>query len=704
MQAARQVIKAAIEKKKTALTEYESKKILATYGIPVTREELVSDPGQAVAAARGIGFPVALKVCSDEVAHKTELGLIELGVADEAGVEEACARLLEKAPAGAGILVQEMVPGRRELVAGLVRDPGMGPVVMLGLGGIFAEALADVSFRVAPLRDGDVREMAGELMGKEILGAFRGMPAVDMQALTDCLTALGSIGLDHPEVMEIDINPLILSGDWPVAVDALVVLGEPRTVEVRSSEPRGSLKPFFEPESVAVIGASATRGKPGNDVVRNILANGFEGPLYPVNPKGGEIEGQMVYTSISALPEEIDLGIVVLPAKANPQTIRDLAARGVKAVVLAAGGFAEVDDAGKALQDQTLAAIQESGIRALGPNTSGHISTPAHFTSSFFPLGRVPRGNISYIAQTGNFATHTMRYIMSNEHYGVARVVGVGNKLDIEESEVLAYLAEDRETKGIFMYLESLKEPRRFLEVARDVTSEKPVVMLKGGASREGAQAAVAHTAALAADDRIVDGALRQAGVVRVYKYSHLFMAAKAFAAMPLPLGNRIGFSAPSGAMLVCMTDVCRRLGLEISVLQERTRQRLQDISPPYVRMRNPVDIWPAAAVHGVEFAYRESTDAIMADEGVDAAVVILMLTDETGMPPLDFLVDLAETYPQKPLYVTFTGQKERMTEVKEYLEPRGVPTFPLIEDPFEVLDILCRCGRALERRVDRRD
>jgi len=462
----------------------------------------------------------------------------------------------------------------------------------------------------------------------------------------------------------------------------------------------GHLEKFFEPQSIVVIGASATPHKPGNDVLRNILANEYEGELYLVNPKGGEIFGMKVHRSIQELPDGIDLAIIILPAKVNPQTIKECADKGIRAAVLAAGGFSEVDEMGVALQEDLIKVIAETGVRVIGPNTSGHTSTPHHFTSSFFPLGKIPRGNISYIAQTGNFATHTMRYITTEQNFGVARVVGLGNKVDLDEVDVLEYLAEDPETKAIFTYLESFKRPKRFMEIAHEVTRNKPIILLKGGQTEEGAQAAVAHTAALASDDRIIDGALRQAGIARVYKYSHLFLAAKAIATMPLPKGNRVSFLGPSGAMLVVLTDLCRnRLGLEVPDLEGKTRQRLQEISPPFIRMRNPVDIWASATVHGVEFGYREGMEAVLKDSNIDVVVPILMLTDDTGVPSLDFIVDMAERYPDKPIYVTFSGEKKHMEASKAFLEPRGVPTFPLIEEPFEVLSILARCRKAMERQ-----
>ena len=459
-----------------------------------------------------------------------------------------------------------------------------------------------------------------------------------------------------------------------------------------------TLIPFFEPRSVAIIGASATPGKAGYEAVRNVLANGYPGKIHLVNPKGGEILGLPVTSAISALPEGVDLAVVILPAEGTPNALRECAAKGIRHVALMAGGFAEVDETGAQIQEELLEIIRETGIRVLGPNISGHTSTPHSYTSAFFPLGKIRRGRVSVIAQTGNFATHTMKYILSGEHFGVCRVIGLGNKVDIDETEALEYLADDPETSAIVIYLESFKRARRFLEVAREVTRQKPVVMLKSGTTEAGKQAAVAHTAAMATEDRLVDGMLRQAGIVRVWEYTHLILAAKALSMLPLPRGNRVSFLAPSGAMLVAYTDLCVRLGLEVPSVSPETLQRLQEISPPYIRMRNPVDIWASATVRGVEFAYREGMEAVLKDPNVDAVVPVLMLTREIGVPPFDFILELVKKYPEKPVLVSFSGDKDCIQECKAFLEPRGVPTFPEIEQPFEVLSILVRCHRALRR------
>lgn len=461
---------------------------------------------------------------------------------------------------------------------------------------------------------------------------------------------------------------------------------------------KGKFSAFFEPDSVVVIGASATPNKSGNVVIRNILANGYKGKLFLVNPKAGEILGIPVHTSIASLPEGIDLAIIVLPAKETPQALRECAEKGIRHAVLQAGGFAEVDEYGMEIQQELTAIIREKGIRVLGPNTSGHTSTPHQFTSSLFPQGKIRRGKVSYLAQTGNFATHTMRYILTGEHFGVSRVIGLGNKIDIEESEALEYLGDDPETSAIIMYLESLKRPRRFLEIAQKVTRIKPIVLLKGGVTEAGKHAAIAHTAAMAAEDRLIDGLLRQAGIVRVRDYTHLILAGKALSMVPLPKGNRISFLTPSGAMLVALSDLCISLGLEVPELEAETVQRLQEISPPYIRMRNPVDIWAAASVKGVEFGYGEGMEAVLKDPNIDAVVPVLMLTKDIGAPPFDFIIKLAKKFPEKPILVTFSADKQYMEECKEFLEPLGVPTFPEIEEPFEVLSILYRCKRAMNR------
>ena len=235
--------------------------------------------------------------------------------------------------------------------------------------------------------------------------------------------------------------------------------------------------------------------------------------------------------------------------------------------------------------------------------------------------------------------------------------------------------------------------------MAARLTRKKPVVMLKAGATAAGARAALSHTASMGSDDRILDGALRQAGVVRISEFSHLILGAKAIAASGLPAGNRVGFVSPSGAFIVHISDLCRTgLDIEFPPLARGTMARLEEISPAFISLANPVDVFPSATVHGMEFAYREAIEAVIADRNVDAVVTILILAEELGIPNLDFLVEIAGRYPEKPVYVSFSGDHGANVAAKAYLEPRGIATFPLIEDPFKALDIVVRCRWAMTR------
>lgn len=699
------MIKEALKKGRTALNEYQSKQFCAGFGIPVCREVMVGNADLAVAEANKLGFPVVLKASGEKLLHKTEVGGIALDLKSEVEVRKESERILS-IPGCEALLVQEMIVGHRELACGLVRDTEFGPCVMFGMGGILTEVFQDATFRVAPLTAWDSHQMVRIIKNARILESSRGQPACDIDSLIQILLALSRIGLQYRSISSIDINPLVVrvKDGKPVAVDALVCLGRVKE-QVSEKQTEGlsktnKLTQFFEPSSAAIIGASSNPGSPGHGVIRNILANDYAGKVYLVNPKGGKILGLPVYPSIYSLPDGVDLAVIIIPANSTAVAVRECVAKGIKSIVLSAGGFSEVDTEGDQRQQELIDIIKETGISVMGPNTSGHISTPHNFTSTFFPLGgKVPRGNISYIAQTGNFATLTMRYIMSGENFGVARVVGLGNKIDIDESDILEYYAGDAETKAIFMYLESIKRPRRFLEVASEVTKVKPVFLLKGGSTREGALAAVTHTAALASDERIIEGAIQQAGITRLNKYSYLLLVAKALDSMPLPRGNRISFLSPSGGLLVAISDLCyQHLGLMIPDLEEPTKQRLREISPTWIRVRNPVDIWPAVSLHGIEYAYGEAIKVLMRDPNIDAIVAIIMLAEEFKFPNLDFIVDLSRKYPQKPLYMNFSGSKKLMDEAKALLEPQGVPTFLLVEEPFEVLSILNRCREAMQR------
>jgi acyl-CoA synthetase (NDP forming) len=460
----------------------------------------------------------------------------------------------------------------------------------------------------------------------------------------------------------------------------------------------GDLKSFFEPESVVVIGASRTPGKAGYEIMSNLRANGYVGRIYPVNPNADGIMGYKVYASVRDLPEIPDVAIILVPALATVEALEGCAEKGIKAVVVESGGFAEVDEHGAALQDRITEIARNNHMRIIGPNTSGVISTPANFITTFFPLGKIRRGSIAYLAQTGNFATHTMRWILSSENFGVSRVIGLGNKCDVDDSEALQFLGDDPETKVICMYLEDFKNGRRFIEVARGVSKKKPIIALKGGATTGGATAAVSHTASMTANDSMIDGIFKQAGVVRIHKYSELIDTAKALAFQPLPRGRRVAILAPSGAMGVLAADACEERGLKVASFSESTLLKLREISPTWIRVGNPIDIWAAVQTQGMERGYRLGMEAALNDDNVDAVISIMLLIRESAPPSLDFVLETHRQNPGKPILISVTGDRELFDRAKTFLENNSIPVYRPVDEACEALATMHECARFASR------
>ncbi len=581
----------------TTLSEHAAKQLLAAYGVPVTREALADDPQAAARAAAALGFPVAVKLCGEAIAHKTERGLVRLGLADAAAVQAAAAELLARRRPEDGavrLLVAEMVPGRRELLAGVVRDAQFGPCVVLGLGGIFTEALGDVVFAGAPLTTAEARRMIDGLRTRRLLGAFRGEPAVDLDALAAVLVGLGRLAGERPDVASVDVNPLIVRDGRPVAVDALVVLGEPPAARARPL-PDGAvlldrLRPLFHPRGVIVAGASSHPGKFGFVALHNLLRFGYRGEVFAVNRDGGEILGQPVYRDVGDVPAgRADLAFVCTPAPGNAALLRTCAARGVRAAFVASAGYGEAGAEGQRLERELVAAAEEVGIALAGPNGQGLISTDdalcAQIVAPYPPPGR-----IAIASQSGNLASVFLNYAVLTG-IGVTKAISCGNSAALTLADYLAYFAADPETAVALAYVEGVADGPRFFEAVRRLTASKPLVVLKGGVAAEGQRAAASHTGALATDDRIFDGLCRQLGALRAPTAEHAFEWAATFATQPLPRGRRTVVLTAAGGWGVLAADACAAAGLELIALPDDLRRALDALLPPRWSRGNPVDL-----------------------------------------------------------------------------------------------------------------
>ncbi|MEK7244350.1 MAG: acetate--CoA ligase family protein, partial [Thermodesulfobacteriota bacterium] len=349
------LIRKAKAEGRTALTEAESKELLRQFGVPVVGESIAATPEEAVAKAEEIGFPVVLKGLGTKLTHKTERGLVRLNLKDAGEVRQAAAAVAGSAGADLeGYLIQPMLSGRREFVAGLFLDAQFGPVVMFGLGGIFTEALNDVAFRIAPVDEKDAGGMIDELRSRKLLGPFRGEPAAVRERLVRTLTGLSRLGLEFPDVTEVDINPLLVGPDGQAtAVDALVILGDRPAAKTPNPpvDPVAIAKLFY-PRSIAFVGASGTFAKWGYMLFCNVAAGGFKGPIYLVNAKGGEIAGRPAFKSVGEIPGPVDLAVVTIPAEKVFDLIPQFKEKCVRNMLLITSGFAETGAEGRRLEEE----------------------------------------------------------------------------------------------------------------------------------------------------------------------------------------------------------------------------------------------------------------------------------------------------------------------------------------------------------------
>jgi acetyltransferase len=584
----------------TTLSEAASKRLLAGYGVPVLDERDATDAAGAAAAADAIGYPVVVKLCGDAIAHKTERGLVRLGLRDAGAVRDAAGELLAAATPDDGdvsVLVAPMVRGARELIAGLVRDPQFGPCVMLGVGGVLAEAVGDVAFRVVPVTDQDADELIDDLAAQKLLGPFRGEPAVDRAALRATLTGLSRLAEERADVTSVDVNPLIVVDGRPVAVDALVEVGErasdgsPTGRAVTQAREEKDLAPLFEPRGVIVAGASSHPGKFGFVALHNILAGGFSGSVGATNLEGTPVLGVDTVANIDDLPDAPwDLVFVCTPAGANPDLLRACARRGVRAAFLTSAGYGEAGEEGRRAEHDLVALADELAILVAGPNGQGVVSTPAKLCAQIV-APNPPPGRIAIASQSGNFVSSFENWA-TQTGVGVSRAVSAGNAAAVGIADYLDWYAQDDATAVSLAYLEGVTDGRTLAACLARATREKPVVIVKGGATAGGQRAAASHTGSLASDERVFAGVARQHGVTLATTIEEAFEAAATFATQPLPAGPRTAVVTTAGGWGVVTADaISRDDALELAPLPDDLRAAIDEHLPPRWSRNNPIDL-----------------------------------------------------------------------------------------------------------------
>lgn len=680
---------------RSALTEAESKILLSCYGIPVVPELIAATEDDAAVKAVETGFPIVLKGLGSRLTHKTERGLVRLDIRSEEEVRGAFRHMA--AVAGVeleGCLVQPLIKGKREFAAGLFQDPQFGPVVMFGLGGILTEAIRDVVFRIAPINRDEAADMIDSLSSRKLLSGFRGDSPADRELLIDTLTGLSELGMAHPEIAEVDINPLIIQGDGRVvAVDALVILKTEKDLNTgglhrsRFSEDHQSsgdknsitdeLHRLFNPGSLAIVGASADRNKLGNRLVMGFLEMGYAGKLYCINPSGeGTIFNWPVYKNIEDIPDEILLVVICTPPSTLPEILEQCARKAVKGIVL----FVTPSDADSALKN-AVDRVKSLGIRISGPNSMG-FHHPAG-GMSIWPGLPTRSGPIGCIGHSGG-VTFALLTAIEARGIGCSKAVSVGNEWDLDWTDFLEYFGEDDQTEIITGYLEGMADGRRFLEVATAIGRKKPIICIKGGDSSTGNTFAGSHTGGMAGSRLIWKAAFDQANIVKAIDFQDLITHTAMFKfLMSRPVGRRIGLVTGTGGPTVTTVDLCEHYGLEIPEFSESTKAELKKMLPPFgSSCRNPVDVSIAAAVD--QSLYSRSIQIL--DQSSDIDVIICVHTGDSVGEKVAAKIMEANADCVKSLVVLMIGSSEKNSQSVNMLLNDGIPAFDLQENAVRAL------------------
>jgi acetyl coenzyme A synthetase (ADP forming)-like protein len=677
---------------RTSLTAPEGKLVCDAYGITVPAEGIASSPTEAARLAADMGFPVVLKVVSPEILHKTEAGGVLVGVKS---VEEAAegyetivanARRHNAQASILGVQVQQMVKGGQEVIIGAVTDPSFGKLVAFGLGGVLVEVLKDITFRLAPASREEALSMLDGIAAADILKGVRGAAPVDREALATLIENVSRLVADFPEIAELDLNPVFASASGAIAADVRIVLDfAPQPARYRPSQEEivRQMNRIMKPDAVAVIGASAEDGKIGNSVMKNLINGGYKGAIYPIHPKADEILGYQAYKSVKDVPGTIDVAVFAIPAKFVAQALAEVGEKKIPGAVLIPSGFAETGNV--AGQEEIVAIARKYGVRLMGPNIYGFYYTPKNLCATFCTAYDV-KGSAALSSQSGGIGMAIIGFSRSAK-MGVAAIVGLGNKSDIDEDDLLTFFEQDENTRIIAQHCEDLKDGRAFAEVAKRVSKNKPVVMLKAGRTTLGARAASSHTGALAGNDKIYEDVLKQSGVIRARSLRDLLEFARGIPVLTTPKGENVLIITGAGGSGVLLSDACADNGLSLMAMPADLDAAFRKFIPPFGAAGNPVDITGGEPPK----TYQNTVRLGLEDPRIHALILGYWHTIIT--PPMVFakiIVDVVSEMRakgiEKPIVASLAGDVE-VEQAAEYLYAHGVPAYAYsTEIPVQVL------------------
>ena len=714
----------AISAGRSSLSEAEGKTILSSLGIQVPRSSILAAPEEVETALADMTGPFVAKVMSPDILHKSDAGGVRLALADAPAVAAAIADMACKPSISnanvEGWLVEEMTPAGQEVVVGALRDPQFGAMLMVGLGGIFVEVLKDVTFRLCPIDRRDAYDMLRELAGFDLLQGARGRAPANIDALVRLMLKIGGAeGLlmsTGDAIAELDLNPVIVSSERAVAVDARFILRNSETCKspgrrrepVDDTNPLTRFRPLFEPETIAVLGASTKDTAIANTFIRRIKDFGFPGPIYPVHPKAAEVEGLKAYPDLASTPKPVDYAYVAITANRIPDAIQAADGR-CRIAQIISSGFAEVAD-GVELQHQLVDKAHAAGVRLLGPNSLGTYSPRGGLT---FPVGAPHEvGHIGVVSQSGGLSTDIIK---RGQWRGIrfSGLVTIGNSCDLTPTDLLEYYFADPQTKAIGLYIEDIKDGRAFFDLLRSSAATKPVVILKGGRSAQGRLAAASHTGALASDERAWQALTAQTGTVmvaHVNAFLDALLALQSLDLRPTRPTRRVTLFGNGGGSSVLGSDAFAAVGLSVPPFEPATLDKLNALGlPPGNSVMNPIDTPVRTLQEKDGWIAGEILDIIHETAAPDAVAMHLNLAAFVGRGntnPIDNLLSVVETTQKKhpdqahfALALRSDGSPELENKKRDYKERARQANVPVYDEIPELAAALAAVAH-LEARL----
>ena len=651
------------------ITEESSKEILSEYGIKVPKYALVTNSDEAVQKSKEIGFPLVAKIVSPDILHKTDVGGVKIGLSSEDEVKKAFDdmfnRLKEKFDVK-GVLLEKMVPKGVELIVGLQNDFQFGPSIMVGLGGIYTELFKDVSFRVLPVTKNEAAKMLESLRGKDILKGFRGSKPVDLDMLSEAIVNIGTLGVDMAGKYEsIDFNPVVVYPDSYYVVDAKIILKDKSSEAISMANPDSSyMDLFFNAKSVALIGASPETGKIGNSVMESLAKHDYKGKVYPVNAKGyPEIMGVKAYKNLMDIEDPVDVVIVTVDLKFVPDLLVECGKKNIHNMVIISGGGKELGGERAAIEKRVQGLSRELKVRIIGPNCIGIFNGENRLDCAFqghLRMLRPKQGNVSFLSQSG---TVGIAFMETSDAFGLSKMISYGNRSDVDEADMIHYLAQDPSTNVIGLYVEGLGDGRKFMNSAKNVIKQyqKPIVVFK----------AASHTGSLGGSFAVISGAFEQTGIISVDSYEELTSSLKALTWQPVPKGNKIAMVTNGAGPIIAAIDYFERLNLELAQLSDQTIKSFKEHYPATYVIGNPCDVTGSASADDYRFAIQ----AFLDDPNVDIVMPWFVFQDD---PLEEKIVDiLADFQKQKKKPILIGAMGGPFTErISKKIEEFNIPVY----------------------------